>query len=340
MNVDLSIPVAPLTPNELALHERTVSSAKEYLRCEAALLPLIDEIDLTRLYFKLNVTSTFAYCVKHLGLSEATALNFINVARRSREVPELALAVETGELGIATARKIAPILNSENHSEWIEKARTLTKKELEKELVTAAPETMSRHMERTKPITPDRTKIEFSLSEENLDLLRRVQDLVSQKQGYPASMEEAIVRSLEEYVERHDPVVKAYRQEEKNSRKSQKRTQAEAATNSNHTSVSEEARPTPKTIRNESPSMSQDRCIRVITYRRVRIPASIRHAVNRRDRGMCQMMTSNNTKCGSTRFTDIHHRFEIHKGGGNTLDNLVTLCRNCHQRLHASGHAS
>lgn len=38
--------------------------------------------------------------------------------------------------------------------------------------------------------------------------------------------------------------------------------------------------------------------------------------------------------CGSRENLEVHHVIPLSKGGTNTLDNLVTLCRKCHEAIH------
>src|SRR6266404_2764865 len=127
--------IEPKSNEDLALHNLAISQAKRYLRDESDLLNTVMEIDRTRLYLKFDVRSTFAYCQKYLGLSDAVIYNFITVGRKSREIPALKLAVENQEIAVATARKIVPVLNKENQSEWIEKAKSLPQRELEREVI-------------------------------------------------------------------------------------------------------------------------------------------------------------------------------------------------------------
>src|SRR4051812_10165098 len=116
MQTAIQFEIKPLSDKEQKLHELAMFQAKRYLRDEADLLNTIIEIDRSRFYLKLDVkvNSTFAYCQKYLNLSNAVIYNFITVARKSREVPALKLAVEEQELSVATARKIAPVLNEQN----------------------------------------------------------------------------------------------------------------------------------------------------------------------------------------------------------------------------------
>ena len=60
------------------------------------------------------------------------------------------------------------------------------------------------------------------------------------------------------------------------------------------------------------------------------IPASVRRAVEARDRG-CRF-----PGCGS-RFVDVHHVVHWARGGTHTLDNLVTLCARHHRWVHEGG---
>lgn len=38
--------------------------------------------------------------------------------------------------------------------------------------------------------------------------------------------------------------------------------------------------------------------------------------------------------CGNTRHLELHHIIFRSQGGTDEADNLVTLCRRCHQRTH------
>lgn len=38
--------------------------------------------------------------------------------------------------------------------------------------------------------------------------------------------------------------------------------------------------------------------------------------------------------CGATENIDVHHKIPLSEGGTNCLDNLIPLCRNCHEKLH------
>jgi|GEM_PF-2443301 len=54
----------------------------------------------------------------------------------------------------------------------------------------------------------------------------------------------------------------------------------------------------------------------------------LKRRVLRRDRWRCQ-------KCGATdKPLHVHHKVSLSRGGTNDLDNLVTLCEDCHAEYH------
>jgi hypothetical protein len=68
--------------------------------------------------------------------------------------------------------------------------------------------------------------------------------------------------------------------------------------------------------------------------RRRAIPPRMRRQVLKRDGYQCAA-----TGCSHTNNLEMHHRIPVAQGGESTLDNLVTLCRRCHRRLHENEEA-
>lgn len=293
----------PLTEEEERLHERALASASRYAEAEAELLHVISAVDKGRLFLKFDLSSTFAYCLKHLGLSEAVAFNFINVARKCAEVPTLKEAIEKGELGVSKARKIVPVLTKENDKEWIQKAIELPQARLEREVAERAPSRKASEMsERMRPIKGKRVKIELNVSEDLVKRLRRAQDLVCGKRQSLAGLEEVLEELIETYLKREDPVRRADRTQTRCDKVSK-----------------------PVVVSNRSS---------VVRQSRRRIPAVVEHTVNRRDRGLCQARRADGSQCGSRRFLHLHHIVPVSQGGANTAQNLITLCGRCHRRWH------
>ncbi len=198
----------PLNSLENKIHWRALSAASAFQSGQAGLLHAIMEVDRARLFEKLGCRSAFVYCVKHLRLSEDLACSFISVARKAREVAELARAVQDG-LSISKAKKLVPFLTEENQDEWIAKAQGFSYRELEREIARVFPQ--AAHPERSTAISGTLTKLEITLDQETLSALRYAQDLFSSKLGAAPSLAETIRAMAEEYVEKHNPVRRAER---------------------------------------------------------------------------------------------------------------------------------
>ena len=122
-----------------ALHELAMQAAKQYSRAESALIEILQKIDAEKTFRDLGQPSLFAYAVNELKLSESTAYNFINVARKAMQVPALQQQISSGELSVCKARKIVPVLTLQNQEEWIEKDKILPSRKLEQEVARIAP---------------------------------------------------------------------------------------------------------------------------------------------------------------------------------------------------------
>ena len=89
--------------------------------------------------------------------------------------------------------------------------------------------------------------------------------------------------------------------------------------------------------------MSQEQFLRGVgqkkqQVRRKPIAAELRHAIYLRDQGQCAFKDKNGNRCSSQRYLEFHHILPVSKGGKDTLDNLVTLCRGHHQFFHSNLH--
>lgn len=59
----------------------------------------------------------------------------------------------------------------------------------------------------------------------------------------------------------------------------------------------------------------------------------IRAEVFARDEGKCQDIGARGGKCGKPG-SDVHHVVPLSRGGTTTKSNLITLCKDCHERRH------
>ncbi len=297
-----------------SLHEKAFAVSHDLRRVEARLLDVLQQIDRYCVYLDLGFSSLFQYVTQALGLSEATAYNFITVSRKAREVPQIQKEIEEGKLTVCKAKVIAPVVKQENALEWIEKAKSLPKAKLEKEVVRQCPE--KKVAERASYVGEERLKLQLGISEELMEKLRRVKDVLSQKKRRAVSMEEALEAMAGDFLERHDPIVKAKRVLEKKS-------------------------PHPQLFPGRVVSEKADSGVGIpliavpkATSSRVSLPAVTRHHVFLRDGGQCTFIDHEGRRCEQRRWLEIDHKVPVALGGNNEPANLRTLCSAHHRWRH------
>lgn len=286
------------------LHQRALELVKEYQRVEAELIEILRKIDDRKLYREHGATSLFVYATKVLGLTESVAWNFITVSRATKKYPALNQAIQNGELSVSKARRITSVLTFENQDEWIQKAKTLSQRNLEKAVVKENPRAVT--PDRASYITEDFMKLEIGLTEQEFEEIKSVQDLVCQSKQNASSLKDTILEAIRFYRQHKDPVEKAKRAKSPKPDSSQAKQEDQLANQKNQS---------PKTRGN--------------VY-----PAALTHELILRDGNQCTDKNPDGTRCESRRWLDFHHLIPRSQDGTNTLENLVTICRAHHQLHH------
>lgn len=192
----------------LNLHEKALTCAKNYKRCELELLNILTQIDQDKTYLAFGVSSLFRYCVELLKLSEADAAKFIQVVRKAAVVPELKTAIEMGEITTTKAARIAAVITQENHQTWIQTAKNSTHRELEREVASVQPKALTK--ERIKVLTPEYSELKLNISKELESKLRRAQEVLR-----TGNLEQTLENLVELALNYKDPVRKAERVQNK-----------------------------------------------------------------------------------------------------------------------------
>lgn len=191
------------------LHQEGIEISAQYRKAERRLISILQEMDSLKGFRDLGFRSLHEYATRAWKLSDDVAYILISLARKSKEVPVLKEKLEREEISISNARLIAPILDTQNQSEWILKAETLTKRELDKEIKREFPERAV--PEQARYVTDSRLELKLGVSEELHEKLKRVQDLLAQSKQKHATLEEALEELASFYLEKKDPVKKAER---------------------------------------------------------------------------------------------------------------------------------
>jgi hypothetical protein len=303
-----------LQSKTLELHDEALAIAKRYRQCEAEFLNVIMRVESRKIYLEFEVTSLHEYCVEMLGLSLHVANDFINVARTSFEVPELAEAIYSNKTSVSKARKICSVLTNKNSKEWIDLVVHCSCRVVEKAVASANPRSAIK--ESLKYVSSDVLELRLAVSEEWSELLTKTKDRLSQSKRRAVSTEEALFILMKEAHEQHDPVRKAERSK---ARKAKKQTSSSRAG-----AISKlEEKP-------NSGSREQD----IRPERSRSLPAAVHHEVTLRDQGRCIHVPSSGRRCKNKRWIDQHHVLPFAHGGKHTADNLQTLCSAHHKIRH------
>ncbi len=191
----------------MQIHHQAIEVVTRYKKVESDLIEILQKADDHKIYLNFNCKSLHDYTMNVLKLSESVAFNFIVVARKAKEVPELKQIIASGKLSVSKARKITSVLTKANQNEWLRMAVELPQKKLEQEVAKANPK--EANPEKTKYVSESRLNLQMGISEELNKMFRRAQDLESQKKNKHVTLEETLEVVLKQYLETQDPVVKS-----------------------------------------------------------------------------------------------------------------------------------
>lgn len=134
-------PMAPGTDAEqldaATVHARltAVLVRMERAQCLAALW--FAEVVRRGLHQKLGYSTIETYATEGLGFSRSTAFQFLRLARRLPELPELRRALAAGEIGWTKALIVAHVATKTTDREWVELAARHSRRELVRAIAVA-----------------------------------------------------------------------------------------------------------------------------------------------------------------------------------------------------------
>ena len=179
------------------------------------------------MYLGEGCSSLFTYCTQVLHLSEHAAYGRIEAARAARRFPVVIDLLVEGALTLTAVALLAPHLTPDNHAELLKDARHKSKRDVEhivarlrpqpdvpasvRKLQASTPTSQillpsagsaprneqpmpvtvtPQRPAMVTPLTPERYKVQFTVSRETHEKLRRVQDLLrhSIPNGDPAAI--------------------------------------------------------------------------------------------------------------------------------------------------------
>jgi len=312
-------------------------------------LHLLNEIERRRTVLVLGFSSTFAFCVEHLGLSKGTAYRRITCARLVARFPVLAEYLADGRLSCRTLVVLREVLDEERIGEILDRAAGRSEEQVKELAAALRPRPEPAEMLRRLPSSTPRQGV-LAL-EVPVSIGSRVEQIVEFHQVAPPVVEApvpvpapAVVRAC---VEERRGTVEPIAEDRYVLR----------------VTVSRELKADLEAVRDalshKLPGASLEavlhECVRVTLAscaKRRRgagraparpakprggsrdIPAAVRNAVWARDAGRCTFVGATGRRCGSRHQLEVHHLHPFGKQGPATVDNLTLRCR-AHNRLAA-----
>ncbi len=110
------------------------AAVRDYRGSERRVVLWFSDLHRRRLFRKLGFSSIQLYAAGRLGFSEATTAQFLRLCRALEGLPELQRSVACGAVPWTKARAVATVATPETERRWVEKARTVSRRELEREV--------------------------------------------------------------------------------------------------------------------------------------------------------------------------------------------------------------
>jgi hypothetical protein len=302
-----------MTENQ-KLHQEALLRVKSYKNSESLLLEILIRINKRKGFKELGYNSLHEYCTLGLNLSSDRAYSLSKITQTNAIAPEIPQLIKEEKIHLSNATHIARIITPENKEKWLEKAQTLSKRDLEREIKKEYPETIPK--EKIRTLTDTLSEARLVLPKDLEEDLKKLQDIYSTNQKRPLSLVETIGIMRDECLRRRDPIAKAKR---------------------NLTNTKQNLGPGPKVL-NAPVIESQSRQVLNASTNersgRIRFPSQLVHHVTMRDQAQCTHLYSEGRRCIQKRWLNIHHIRPLSIGGTNDLDNLQTLCYGHHRFIH------
>jgi 5-methylcytosine-specific restriction endonuclease McrA len=276
------------------------------------ILELIRMAESVRLPEHLSYRDTYHWLIQRHKYSGSAANRRIQASRLLKDLPDVAEKVETGALNLSKLCKMQTVIRSQTKitgarpsvelkREAINGIENKTCNEAEQVLHTLFPEAEVR-LEKTVHKKDGGQRCTIELSPEAARLLSRVQEVLSHTMP-GASTGEIIERLAEEFLERHDPLIKAGRRKDKE-----------------------------KTNAQSLPPRRTDSILQRKISRSQNVSQAVKQEVLRRAGGQCEY-SHENRRCGSRYRLEVDHIIPKGKGGSDAIENLRCLCRNHNQMM-------
>ena len=306
------------------LHDRMTTLRAEQKRADYQLACLLVAFDERCGFEGSGCIDTVDYGRRELELRARKTRELLRIGRTMHQVPVLRQAFADGELGYSKMREVTRVAVQQTQHDWLERARLLTCRELEAEVVMTQHGDPPPDYDDMGPPEPARVLVRFEMVATDAVVVRRALALAQARAGgnveqgvLLADMARALVAGdveggngarykvmLQECPKCSETTHVGHEKD----RCVDPAVAAEAACDSD--------------VVDMRPGPQQGHLSRAI-------PPAVRRQVEHRDRDTCAV-----PGCGGQTWLDVHHILARSEGGGHHLDNLALTCGAHHRALH------
>ena len=180
------------------IESRLIDAARRHHLEERNIAYWLLELDRRRLYQARGFSSTGDYAMELVGIKPRKAQYLVFIASRLEKLPTIREAFDSGELTWTKAREIVSVATPETEAEWLEKAKVLSNRDLEKEV--------RRHDGRGSGAF---ATVTISMPVEVLEMWNDTYELAERLSGTPLEKWHVLEPSLAEFLGTHLPIVAA-----------------------------------------------------------------------------------------------------------------------------------
>jgi hypothetical protein len=287
----------------------------------------INEVEIRKLYLELGYDSVYQYLTKHLAYAENAAYDRLQAARVLKKNPAIASKIEEGSLKLSQLVKVeqslkqeqkaGKALSPENTQELLSKLENKSLFETEKILACELNQT-PKTQQKIKPQKDESVRLEITLSQEQYELLKKAQSLISHSVS-ENNLAEVISYLAQAYIKKIEGPHKASNKNNKPEPQNLK-----AAPNLTQVFTEKPLKP-----------MLPLQTYKTVRGKRKYISLKIRREVFQKAQHCCQYFNPlTGKRCASRYQLQLDHIEPLACGGTDEISNLRVLCGVCN-RLEA-----
>ena len=301
------------------LHAAMLVAVQSYREAEQNIVTLFAELLARHTYRELGYAFIHEYMDREFGFSDSKTRQFVLLARAMDTMPELAEAVHKRELEWTKAVDVARAATPRSAAAWVGKAKSSSRAELRQEIRRARTARVEVPSFLDSPAVPLETMSDVRVRMDAVQL-ERYERALAQLRRRGQSDAESILAGLELQLT-NASVCRQTASSAKTLIVLHECPTCQAA----HVKSTRGARSL--TVQQRAAAHC-DATLQCNGKRTRTVKPSVRRQTLERDTYRC-------VRCKNSRGLQVHHIHERQFGGGHESDNLQTLCRSCHELVHA-----